>query len=192
MQGETRDTAPGSPEAGSPQHRLGHVALRVQDMERAKAFYLGLGLRLTWKAEDWAYLQSPETGDGVALLSPAYKAAGPHFAFHFKCRSEVDAIHAQLSAKGHSVGPVHDHRDVTWHPLARQQLATRRVLGASRLTAPERDTLELHRNIRHQRLHGGRMGLELGRAGVELRGQNGHGDRSVNIAMPPSIRTAVR
>ena len=53
MQGETRDTAPGSPEAGSPQHRLGHVALRVHDMERAKAFYAGLGLRLTWEAADW-------------------------------------------------------------------------------------------------------------------------------------------
>ncbi|MGA1004479.1 VOC family protein, partial [Vulcanococcus sp.] len=26
-------------------HRLGHVALRVQDMERAKRFYLDLGLR---------------------------------------------------------------------------------------------------------------------------------------------------
>ncbi|WP_296416858.1 VOC family protein, partial [Vulcanococcus sp. DEBay_Sum29NL08_54] len=32
-------------------HRLGHVALRVQDMERAKRFYLDLGLRLTWEAE---------------------------------------------------------------------------------------------------------------------------------------------
>ena len=30
----------------STNHRLGHVALRVQDMERAKAFYLGLGLLL--------------------------------------------------------------------------------------------------------------------------------------------------
>jgi len=34
-------------EPPSATHRLGHVALRVQDMERAKAFYLGLGLRLT-------------------------------------------------------------------------------------------------------------------------------------------------
>ena len=94
-------------------HRLGHVALRVKDMERAVSFYRSLGLRLTWDAKDWAYLQSPETGYGVALLSPAYKAAGPHFAFHFKCRSEVDAIHAQLGANGHSVGPVHGHRDGT-------------------------------------------------------------------------------
>lgn len=94
-------------------HRLGHVALRVSDMERAKAFYTSLGLQLTWDATDWAYLQSPLTGDGVALLSPDYKAAGPHFAFHFDDRAAVDAVHAQLEASGHPVGPVHDHRDGT-------------------------------------------------------------------------------
>ena len=105
--------SPGLANKPGSAHRLGHVALRVEDMERAVSFYRSLGLRLTWEAEDWAYLQSPETGDGVALLSPAYKAAGPHFAFHFKRRSEVDAIHAQLTATGHSVGPVHDHRDGT-------------------------------------------------------------------------------
>jgi catechol 2,3-dioxygenase-like lactoylglutathione lyase family enzyme len=94
-------------------HRLGHVALRVADMERAKAFYGALGLQLTWDAPDWAYLQSPLTGDGVALLSPDYTAAGPHFAFHFEDRAAVDAVHAQLVASGYPVGPVHDHRDGT-------------------------------------------------------------------------------
>ncbi len=93
--------------------RLGHVALRVQDMERAKAFYSALGLRLTWDAADWAYMQSPETGDGIALLSPDYKAAGPHFAFHLSERAQVDAVHQQLEASGHRCGPVHDHRDGT-------------------------------------------------------------------------------
>lgn len=93
--------------------RLGHVALRVQDMARAKAFYGALGLQLTWDADDWAYMQAPETGDGVALLSPDYKAAGPHFAFHFSDREAVDAVHAQMVAAGHRCGPVHDHRDGT-------------------------------------------------------------------------------
>jgi len=93
--------------------RLGHVALRVADMERAKAFYTALGLQLTWDAADWAYLQSPLTGDGIALLSPDYTAAGPHFAFHLDDRAAVDAVHARLSASGVSVGPVHDHRDGT-------------------------------------------------------------------------------
>ena len=94
-------------------HRLGHVALRVADMERAKAFYTALGLRLTWDASDWCYLQSPVSGDGVALLSPEYRAAGPHFAFHFDDRASVDAVHAQLVEAGYPVGPVHDHRDGT-------------------------------------------------------------------------------
>jgi catechol 2,3-dioxygenase-like lactoylglutathione lyase family enzyme len=94
-------------------HTLGHVALRVQDMERAKAFYLSLGLQLTWDAPDWAYLEWPGGGSGIALLSPDYKAAGPHFAFHFRDRAEVDAVHAQLVAAGQACGPVHDHRDGT-------------------------------------------------------------------------------
>ncbi|MEB3200578.1 MAG: VOC family protein [Synechococcaceae cyanobacterium] len=94
-------------------HRLGHVALRVADMERAKAFYGALGLQVTWDAADWAYLQSPLTGDGIALLSPDYRAAGPHFAFHFDSRADVEAVHAQLVASGHPVGPLHDHRDGT-------------------------------------------------------------------------------
>ncbi len=93
--------------------RLGHVAVRVQDMERAKRFYEGLGLRLTWDAKDWAYMQSPANGDGIALLSPAYTAAGPHFAFHFSDRADVQAVHDRLEAAGHRVGPVHDHRDGT-------------------------------------------------------------------------------
>ena len=97
----------------SATHRLGHVALRVQDMDRAKRFYIGLGLQLTWDADDWCYVQWPATGEGIALLSPSYRAAGPHFAFHFNDRAEVDRIHEQLVQQGHSCGPVHDHRDGT-------------------------------------------------------------------------------
>jgi catechol 2,3-dioxygenase-like lactoylglutathione lyase family enzyme len=94
-------------------HRLGHVALRVQDIGRAKAFYQALGLRLTWDAPDWAYLQWPDDGAGIALLSPDYTAAGPHLALHVRDRAEVDAARAGLVAAGHRCGPVHDHRDGT-------------------------------------------------------------------------------
>jgi catechol 2,3-dioxygenase-like lactoylglutathione lyase family enzyme len=92
---------------------LGHVALRVQDMERAKCFYGAMGLELTWDASDWAYLQRPGGGDGIALLSPEYKAAGPHFAFHFSSREQVELEHARLLGAGVSVGELHDHRDGT-------------------------------------------------------------------------------
>nr|YP_002049308.1 possible ring-cleaving dioxygenase [Paulinella chromatophora]ACB43098.1 possible ring-cleaving dioxygenase [Paulinella chromatophora] len=94
-------------------YRLGHVAIRVQDMSRAKAFYQFLGLLITWDAPDWAYLQLPGSDGGIALLSPEYKSAGPHFAFHFSSRKEVEDIHTRLLQKGYEIGSIHDHRDGT-------------------------------------------------------------------------------
>ena len=93
--------------------RLGHVAIRVQDMERAKCFYRSLGMELVWDAKDWCYLETRPGREGLALLGPDYRAAGPHFAFHFRERAAVDAAHAQLKAAGVAVGAVHDHRDGT-------------------------------------------------------------------------------
>ncbi|BEV36133.1 VOC family protein [Synechococcus sp. M16CYN] len=93
--------------------RLGHVAIRVEDVERAVTFYQGLGMRLVWKADDWCYLETEKGRYGLALLGPKYKAAGPHFAFHFRDRAEVDAVHDRLMAQGAHVGRVHDHRDGT-------------------------------------------------------------------------------
>ncbi len=93
--------------------RLGHVAIRVQNMERAKGFYCSIGMEVVWDAEDWCYLETRPGGQGLALLGPNYQAAGPHFAFHFNDRAAIDATHAQLKAAGVTVGPVHDHRDGT-------------------------------------------------------------------------------
>ena len=93
--------------------RLGHVAIRVENMARAKAFYQSIGLHLLWDAEDWCYLETRPGRDGLALLGPHYTAAGPHFAFHFTDRAAVDQVHAQLKAAGVAVGKVHDHRDGT-------------------------------------------------------------------------------
>ncbi|QNI86151.1 glyoxalase/Bleomycin resistance /Dioxygenase superfamily protein [Synechococcus sp. PROS-7-1] len=93
--------------------RLGHVAIRVEDMDRAVAFYSQLGMEMVWNADDWCYMEAAKSRDGLALLGPNYKAAGPHFAFHFRDRAEVDAVHAQLKASGVAVGAVHDHRDGT-------------------------------------------------------------------------------
>ncbi len=93
--------------------RLGHVAIRVHDVDRAKTFYLGLGMKLIWDAPDWCYLEVGSGNDGLALLGPGYKAAGPHFAFHFTDKREIEQFHAQLCATGTQVGPLHDHRDGT-------------------------------------------------------------------------------
>ncbi|WP_320663353.1 VOC family protein [Prochlorococcus sp. MIT 1223] len=93
--------------------RLGHIAIRVKDVDRAKSFYIKLGMRLIWDDQDWCYLEAGPTNDGLALLGPGYKAAGPHFAFHFTDRKEVELLHSELSESGVSVGSLHDHRDGT-------------------------------------------------------------------------------
>ena len=93
--------------------RLGHVAIRVKDVERAKLFYINLGMKLVWDDEDWCYLEVEPGKDGLALLGPTYKAAGPHFAFHFTDKSEVEDAHKNLMESGVEVGSLHEHRDGT-------------------------------------------------------------------------------
>ena len=94
-------------------HRLGHVAIRVDDVARAKSFYMRLGMKLIWDDTDWCYLEAGDNRDGLALLGPGYKAAGPHFAFHFTDKDEVKRIHSSLKDRGLKVGALHDHRDGT-------------------------------------------------------------------------------
>ena len=94
-------------------HRLGHVAIRVDDVDRAKDFYMSLGMQLVWDDTDWCYLEAVDSRDGLALLGPGYKAAGPHFAFHFTDKDEVKRIHSSLKNRGLKVGALHDHRDGT-------------------------------------------------------------------------------
>ena len=93
--------------------RLGHLAIRVKDMDRAKSFYMSLGMNLIWDDNDWCYFEAGPGKDGLALLGPNYKAAGPHFAFHFLERRQVEEIHQQLYEQGVEVGDLHDHRDGT-------------------------------------------------------------------------------
>ena len=71
-------------------NRIGHIALRVENLERAKSFYIKLGMNLVWDDKDWSYLEAGKGKDGLALLGPSYKAAGPHFAFHFENKEEVE------------------------------------------------------------------------------------------------------
>tara|TARA_B100000900_G_scaffold283498_1_gene242832 strand:+ start:387 stop:779 length:393 start_codon:yes stop_codon:yes gene_type:complete len=94
-------------------HRIGHIALRVENLDRAKSFYLNLGMKLIWDDKDWCYLEAGKGKDGLALLGPSYKAAGPHFAFHFQEKNEVENIHSDLKNSGVKVLPIHEHRDGT-------------------------------------------------------------------------------
>jgi catechol 2,3-dioxygenase-like lactoylglutathione lyase family enzyme len=91
--------------------RLGHVAVCVQDIEKSAAFYQNLGMELVWKDADWAYLKAGD--DGLALLSPSYNQAGPHFGFVFADRAEMETAYAQLKMQGVKVTNIHEHRDGT-------------------------------------------------------------------------------
>ena len=91
--------------------RLGHVAICVKDVSAAAAFYKEMGLDLVWEDSDWAYLKAGD--DGLALMSPDYDQAGPHFGFIFDERSEMEAAYQDLQDKGVSVTKIHEHRDGT-------------------------------------------------------------------------------
>ncbi len=93
--------------------RLGHIAIRVKDIDRAKSFYMSLGMKLVWDDIDWCYLEAGLGRDGLALLGPSYKLAGPHFAFHFTSREVVECIHKRLNEAGIYVEDLHQHRDGT-------------------------------------------------------------------------------
>ena len=93
--------------------RIGHIALRVENLDRAKSFYLKLGMQLIWDDKDWCYLEAGKGKDGLALLGPSYKDAGPHFAFHFDKKKEVENIYSDLKKSGVKVAPIHEHRDGT-------------------------------------------------------------------------------
>lgn len=91
--------------------RLGHVAVCVEDVAKAAEFYKNLGMKLVWQDSDWAYLKAGN--DGLALMSPEYDQAGPHFGFVFSDRAEIDTAYEKLKAEGVKVGKIHDHRDGT-------------------------------------------------------------------------------
>ena len=93
--------------------RIGHIALRVENLDRAKSFYLKLGMQLIWDDKDWCYLETGQGKGGLALLGPSYQSAGPHFAFHFEEKKEVENIYSDLKNSGVKVAPIHEHRDGT-------------------------------------------------------------------------------
>ena len=44
-------------------HRLGHVAIRVEDVNRAKSFYMTLGMKLIWDDTDCCLLYTSDAAD---------------------------------------------------------------------------------------------------------------------------------
>ena len=89
-------------------HKLDHVAVRVQDMDRAVAYYMSLGFNCEWESDDWSYFE-----EGIALLGPGYNRADPHFAIKLKKSKHLAKLRAKLELDSHECGKLHEHRDGT-------------------------------------------------------------------------------
>lgn len=91
--------------SGEPTIAIGHVSLRVRDLEASAAFYLSLGMR-----------EAHPRGEGMAILA---LRGGTHLLL-FRARrapkartlpfdlmvDDVDALQSTLRAAGHAVGPM--------------------------------------------------------------------------------------
>lgn len=83
---------------------IGHVAICVDDLDKAVAFYQGLGLRLSYQHDTMAYLYSGK--QGLALMKRNSDEAKPHFGFDCQSRQEVEQLHWSLNKKGLTVSPI--------------------------------------------------------------------------------------
>ena len=87
--------------------KLGHVAVRVKDMDRAVSYYMSLGFNCEWESEDWSYFE-----EGIALLGPGYNRADPHLAFHLN-HIKLNEKREQLIEMGYECSEPYEHRDGT-------------------------------------------------------------------------------
>ena len=88
--------------------KLGHVAVRVNDMDRAVAYYMSLGFNCEWESDDWSYFE-----EGIALLGPKYNRADPHFAFHVENEDQLIEKREELIKMGYTCAEPYKHRDGT-------------------------------------------------------------------------------
>ena len=93
-----------------------HIALRVSDMKRSRAFYEGaLGLKVVWEPDpDNVYLTSGE--DNIALHSERAPMQGvqrlDHFGFILPTKEAVDRAQEELKKQGVPISKAaRDHRD---------------------------------------------------------------------------------
>lgn len=80
--------------------RMGHVALRVKDVQASLEFYKNLGLEPVWsKDTDWGMLRLGQ--DDLALIKDdPYAHHPPHFGLRVESNAAVDELHDGLKAQG--------------------------------------------------------------------------------------------
>ena len=95
-----------------PAVRLGHVHLRVADLDRALAFYrdaLGFGVAADARelGLDLAFLRAGDYHHHVAINAMA--SAAPHAAFVYPDRRELSRAVRRLLDHGHTIDHASDH-----------------------------------------------------------------------------------
>ena len=99
--------------------RLGHIVLRVRDLERSKRFYMEvLGLRQTGQIEErMAFFSAGEDSHDLAVMAIGSEAPPPdpgrvglyHFAYQVASADELEDWYAHLKAHGVQIVGTTDH-----------------------------------------------------------------------------------
>ena len=99
--------------------QLGHIVLRVRDMERSEQFYTGvLGLEVTGRIDDrMVFMTAGELSHELALTSVGADAPGPekdrvglyHFAWEMGSFEDLKKLYAELKERGVSISGIGDH-----------------------------------------------------------------------------------
>ena len=99
--------------------RLGHLVLRVRDLERSEQFYADvIGLEVTSRIPGrMVFLSAGESSHDLALISVGSDAPGPepdrvglyHFAWQMESFEDLKRMHRELKEKGARIGGIGDH-----------------------------------------------------------------------------------
>ncbi len=98
--------------------RIGHVVLKVRDLERTRAFYEMLGLEFADEVgKQMLFLRAGDDHHTIAFLGVGPNAPGPvkngvglfHVAFQVESESELLALYHKLKAKGVQFTGFTDH-----------------------------------------------------------------------------------
>ena len=99
--------------------QLGHVVLRVRDVERSKAFYTDLlGLHVTFESPDsMVFMSAGESSHELALMGLGPDAPGPdssrvgmyHFAWEMESFDDLRRLKRELDDKSVEIVGIGDH-----------------------------------------------------------------------------------